>query len=492
MFFLFALAACLDAAPLPARPPPPPVVNISSTPLVDGWPATFDVELVGVGRGVQVHLIGSWASTYQSSCPAWFNGGCINLMDPFLIGTGRTDTTGHAHIRWTAETSTASSLRVQALVFAQTFASTATALTYQEVDDDADDDGIDADEEMRLGIDPMNIDTDGGGTTDNQEIYIDQTDPRRLQDDLPGDRSCNSIDGDSDGLQECDDPDCRSVAACFELTCQDRRDNDRDGLTDCEDPHCSWEPRCAEQACTDGRDNDGDGLRDCRDDDCWTPDCLDEVVAWVDAGSLTYRIVGAGVSLDHNLEGRVWVSGATGAGLCVWYSRQQESADDIDVLVDPACPLSRAFLPTISSLVIDAAAGLRAPNGALFAGPLVDYQPGDTTVRIEHATSSEPFGACAGGITPTLMWLDHDGDGYGVDSPTDLFGAPGGRVWVCDPNHPGLTLTPGDCHDGDPDHNPVQVALPPGVTCADLRFDDQDGDGAPRGTDSDDHNPQAR
>lgn len=139
----------------------------------------------------------------------------------------------------------------------------------------------------------------------------------------------DSIDNDSDELTDCLDPDCLSDSVCRGIEwcnvesaqfagqagdcggddgvnkCQDTVDNDSDGLFNCEDPDCAFgsgtqsavcahfDPVCGEntcnagsigtddlcggscadpaqngQHCSDGSDNDGDGAVDCTDADC--------------------------------------------------------------------------------------------------------------------------------------------------------------------------------------------------------------------------------
>jgi hypothetical protein len=49
---------------------------------------------------------------------------------------------------------------------------------------DSDNDGLTDDEEILLGTDPLNPDTDNGGVFDGQEVNIDGTDPLDSSDDL--------------------------------------------------------------------------------------------------------------------------------------------------------------------------------------------------------------------------------------------------------------------------------------------------------------------
>ena len=126
-------------------------------------------------------------------------------------------------------------------------------------------------------------------------------------------------DQDSDGLTDCDDPDCEDTAACLpgaggsgpetgsggatdggagniETSCTNRVDDDDDGDVDCDDSDCGFHPDCgapptggapgtggtsgvggaigtggassAEYDCSNGVDDDDDGDTDCDDSDC--------------------------------------------------------------------------------------------------------------------------------------------------------------------------------------------------------------------------------
>ena len=144
----------------------------------------------------------------------------------------------------------------------------------------------------------------------------------------------DGADNDSDGLTDCDDPQCEGLDSCargsggsagavvgtlygipYETDCDDQRDNDSDQLVDCADPDC--DDVCASsggtggtggypasgglygipysggsggyvggtggyvmgtggaygipyELCYDGADNDSDGLVDCEDPSCFT------------------------------------------------------------------------------------------------------------------------------------------------------------------------------------------------------------------------------
>ena len=92
----------------------------------------------------------------------------------------------------------------------------------------------------------------------------------------------DGIDNDGDGLEDCEDEDCKAFIVCQENTlvaCNDNIDNDRDGLVDCFDDDCFIYEICNErrEKCDDGIDNDGDGLIDCMDDACANEQsCLEE------------------------------------------------------------------------------------------------------------------------------------------------------------------------------------------------------------------------
>ena len=86
----------------------------------------------------------------------------------------------------------------------------------------------------------------------------------------------DDMDHDGDGLVDCDDPDCDGRAPCGEGSCDDGVDGDMNGMTDCEDPACVGTDACLER-CSDGEDNDLDGAEDCDDPDCFTSRLCPEV-----------------------------------------------------------------------------------------------------------------------------------------------------------------------------------------------------------------------
>jgi subtilisin-like proprotein convertase family protein len=63
----------------------------------------------------------------------------------------------------------------------------------------------------------------------------------------------------------------------FGLACQNGIDDDSDGLIDCQEPNCASSPSCPkpESACGDGIDNDADTMVDCADPSCaWACEAL--------------------------------------------------------------------------------------------------------------------------------------------------------------------------------------------------------------------------
>ncbi len=106
-------------------------------------------------------------------------------------------------------------------------------------------------------------DNDGDGTADCLDVECDGGCPEVCDD---------GRDNDGDGSTDCTDSNCDG--GCPE-TCTDSRDNDGDGAYDCLDTDCDGS--CVE-VCADDRDNDGDGDFDCVDEDCdggCPEDCLD-------------------------------------------------------------------------------------------------------------------------------------------------------------------------------------------------------------------------
>ncbi len=65
----------------------------------------------------------------------------------------------------------------------------------------------------------------------------------------------DGIDDDSDGMTDCDDPDCSGDVACLpESVCHDGVDDDLDGWTDCADVDCVGNPACQGDDCVADRD----------------------------------------------------------------------------------------------------------------------------------------------------------------------------------------------------------------------------------------------
>jgi hypothetical protein len=109
---------------------------------------------------------------------------------------------------------------------------------------------------------------------------------------VPPESDCeNTIDDDSDGLTDCEDPDCFGQTGCTtETICDDGYDNDNNGDTDCADTACSGESYCetTETTCDDSFDNDGDGAVDCDDSDCDTaPACQPMIGIWEEFDTTT-------------------------------------------------------------------------------------------------------------------------------------------------------------------------------------------------------------
>ncbi|MGL1935647.1 MAG: hypothetical protein OCD01_11525 [Fibrobacterales bacterium] len=85
----------------------------------------------------------------------------------------------------------------------------------------------------------------------------------------------DGLDNNSDGDIDCDDSACSDFLPCVtdrednNAACADNKDNDEDGKFDCDDPSCASVAVCLpEGQCDDGKDNDGDGDKDCEDSDC--------------------------------------------------------------------------------------------------------------------------------------------------------------------------------------------------------------------------------
>jgi CSLREA domain-containing protein len=177
------------------------------------------------------------------------------------------------------------------------------AMEYRDVDADHLDDA----EEVVLGTDPTNPDTDGDGLLDGDEVYTTQTDPNNPDDDNdlqndrdeiqcgsnPRDPSSMSPDNDGDHLPDCVDPDDdndghNDTVDAFPTDASEWADNDQDligdnadtdddndGVLDTSD-NCPLNSNSAQtdtdndglgDACDpqDNRDFDGDGVQNFQD-----------------------------------------------------------------------------------------------------------------------------------------------------------------------------------------------------------------------------------
>jgi len=131
-----------------------------------------------------------------------------------------------------------------------------------------------------------------GGTGEDRTHALAYSSP------TPSEDCTNGLDDDTDGLTDCDDPDCNGYPVCDGGEhCFDGVDNDGDNAIDCADDNCGgaacrpepcdasgcapdlgfvcvakqcrcWGGQELEVTCSDGRDNDCDGLADEDDPDC--------------------------------------------------------------------------------------------------------------------------------------------------------------------------------------------------------------------------------
>ncbi|MGW9684420.1 T9SS type B sorting domain-containing protein [Flagellimonas sp. 2504JD1-5] len=91
---------------------------------------------------------------------------------------------------------------------------------------DCDGDGLTRNEEMALGTNPNNVDTDGDGISDGQEVNSDATNP--LND-------CDSVNGTPQDNSDCDNDGVSTDEEITAGTNPDLADTDGDGLTDGEE-----------------------------------------------------------------------------------------------------------------------------------------------------------------------------------------------------------------------------------------------------------------
>ena len=492
------LLACSQPADLPSPLGPPSFATLPYASLVVGHPARA-VVVTDAPAGTVVQL---WmAERSSTACAPGVPGGCLALTSPVLVGQGSVGADGLARVSGPAPAGTSTSWYAQAAVLTAPVLMTRTSWTRVSLaasDDDRD--GLPAGLEGEAWLSPQLADSDDGGVHDFQELLVDATDGADPRDDRPGERACaDAADDDSDGLADCDDPDC----GCGPEVCDDGADNDRDGLADCEDAACLDAPGCAEQSCQDGLDDDGDGAVDCADEDCWSATCHDATLAWVLAGrvertsSLSSHY---GPSATHHqasgVIGRVRVVDGTQVETCTWrvaLTRHSEvwpatfwgalirpgstHRSRVGFVVDPACEVGEDILPPIEQAMWPMWYG---PWAGSTGGYQIYYHWAGPLLR------GDPWGDCPAGNAPVMAFEDRDGDGFGLDG-VDRLGELGGRVWLCDPPGPQHVQQAGDCDDADPQVNPATIRLAPGASCRGYRPWDQDADGFDATIDPDDH-----
>ena len=143
----------------------------------------------------------------------------------------------------------------------------------------------------------------------------------------------NGYDDDKNGLSDCNDPACMSASNCklgliYEI-CDNNVDDDKNGLIDCNDPACSYNPACVAtptENCSNGIDDDKNGLIDCNDPACSTvPSCGNKI-----------EICGNNIDDDHNglVDCNDPVCANTTACLSVAENCSNHTDDDGDGAVD--------------------------------------------------------------------------------------------------------------------------------------------------------------
>ncbi|MDO8519605.1 MAG: putative metal-binding motif-containing protein [Deltaproteobacteria bacterium] len=184
-----------------------------------------------------------------------------------------------------------------------------------DIDNDCDGDTDRDDSECEEEVNPLDVDDDGDGTTDNEGDCDDENDAihegatdvcgngtdedcsgtDRVCDVIPGDEICgNSIDDDGINGIDCADPSCQfDLVACpgeppvtGSENCEVAGDEDGDAYADCDDTDCDDHPSClgddggddgddddgdggtTVENCTNGSDDDGDSYADCTDTEC--------------------------------------------------------------------------------------------------------------------------------------------------------------------------------------------------------------------------------
>ena len=223
--------------------------------------------------------------------------------------------------------------------------------------------------------------------------------------------------------------------------CSDGVDGDADGLLDCEDGDCV--ETCLEVDCADGGDDDADGRSDCDDEDCWSAAACQTPIGVPPGTQISSRVLGGQGSFqriryDHTWGGgghqwrqtssvvaediwgtaRVLLPGASASTTCTWSvdsgtwslwksgdgsygagsnGEQESYLRRWGFDVDESCPLrSQGFLPTGFTFHTSAAAAL----GVLW------YQ-GSAVASSNYLREHESWSFGRGGYTSSRFWSIH-------------------------------------------------------------------------------------
>ncbi|MCB9680723.1 MAG: hypothetical protein H6733_04555 [Alphaproteobacteria bacterium] len=207
--FLSLMSCALpERATLPEAQLPPPLPMTSTLPaMVTGGTLRFDVS--GLQGGTVVQLYATPRTSGADACPPALNGRCLDLPSPaYRVGQQTANAVGAVSfsLRVPARVP-ATQVAFQAATLTGAFSPQSDVLVLPVVDGSTDDDGdgLTALEELTLGTDPFDDDSDDDGLLDGEEVDTYGTDPLVADTDGGGRDDADEVSRGLDPLDPADD-----------------------------------------------------------------------------------------------------------------------------------------------------------------------------------------------------------------------------------------------------------------------------------------------
>lgn len=203
--------------------------------------------------------------------------------------------------------------------------------------------------------------------------------------------------------------------------CTDGVDGDNDGLLDCEDDDCAGEAACTETDCLNGADDDADGYFDCADADCWGHGCAVTQARITSSGRVTWKEAALdftptnGCAAYHLDTATMTLESPTGLvrylspeGGDAWVECNWSAARSVVFDVNTSSPFSTPRLVLREGFTVDPDCPVFVDNNAdgqpepLFLPLLVTLDIGDAerAMRTGPAGAGPPWWGMTGAPTP--------------------------------------------------------------------------------------------